>query len=176
MQEPDGSVTHIITGALSAMLRKRVSLSRMLACERASSSAFHTLWAAWQIAQAIGVTERLELSPLSSLQAYYSLAGREIEHEIAPLLSATGLGLVCWSPLAGGMLSGKFDRNSEGDKQARRATTPFPPLDIDRTYDLIDQLRSIADAHGASPAQIALAWLLHRKTVSTVLLGAKRVE
>jgi aryl-alcohol dehydrogenase-like predicted oxidoreductase len=133
-------------------------------------------WAAWQIAQAMGVTERLGLSPLSSLQAYYSLAGREIEHEIAPLLFATGLGLVCWSPLAGGMLSGKFDRNFEGDNQARRATTPFPPLDIDRTYDLIDELRSIAAAHGASPAQIALAWLLHRKTVSTVLLGAKRVE
>lgn len=133
-------------------------------------------WAAWQIAQAMGVTERLGLSPLSSLQAYYSLAGREIEHEITPLLSATGLGLVCWSPLAGGMLSGKFDRNFEGDNQARRATTPFPPLDIDRTYDLIDELRSIAAAHGASPAQIALAWLLHRKTVSTVLLGAKRVE
>ncbi|MBU0832920.1 MAG: aldo/keto reductase [Alphaproteobacteria bacterium] len=133
-------------------------------------------WAAWQIAQAMGVTERLGLSPLSSLQAYYSLAGREIEHEIGPLVSATGLGLVCWSPLAGGMLSGKFDRDSEGDNQARRATTPFPPLDLDRTYDLIDELRSIAAQHGASPAQIALAWLLHRKTVSTVLLGAKRQE
>jgi aryl-alcohol dehydrogenase-like predicted oxidoreductase len=133
-------------------------------------------WAAWQIAQAMGVTERLGLAPLSSLQAYYSLAGRDIEHEIGPLVSATGLGLVCWSPLAGGMLSGKFDRDSEGDKQARRATTPFPPIDPDRTYDLIDELRSIAAPHGASPAQIALAWLLHRKTVSTVLLGAKRLE
>lgn len=133
-------------------------------------------WAAWQIAQAMGVTERLGLTPLSSVQAYYSLAGREIEHEIAPLVSAVGLGLVCWSPLAGGMLSGKFDRNSEGDQQGRRTTVPFPPLDIDRTYDLIDELRSIADAYGASLAQIALAWLLHRKTVSTVLIGAKRVE
>lgn len=133
-------------------------------------------WAAWQIAKAMGVTERLGLSPLSSLQAYYSLAGREIEHEIAPLVSATGLGLICWSPLAGGMLSGKFDRRLEGDVQNRRTTVPFPPVDLDRTYDVIDELRSIADAHGASSAQIALAWLLHRKTVSTVLLGAKRIE
>lgn len=133
-------------------------------------------WAAWQIAQAMGVTERLGLAPLSSVQAYYSLAGREIEHEIAPLVTAAGLGLVCWSPLAGGMLSGKFDRNSEVDKQARRMTLSFPPVDSDRTYDVIDELRSIADTHGASPAQIALAWLLHRKSVSTVLLGAKRVE
>lgn len=133
-------------------------------------------WAAWQIAQAMGVTERLGLAPLSNVQAYYSLAGREIEHEIIPLVAATGLGLVCWSPLAGGMLSGKFDRASEGDTQGRRSTVPFPPLDIDRTDDVIDELRSIADAQGASVAQIALAWLLHRKTVSTVLLGAKRVE
>ncbi|KQW30250.1 aldo/keto reductase [Rhizobium sp. Root274] len=133
-------------------------------------------WAAWQIAQAMGATERLGLSPLSSLQAYYSLAGREIEHEIAPLVSATGLGLICWSPLAGGMLSGKFDRSLKGDEQNRRTTVPFPPVDTERAYDLIDELRGIADSYRASPAKIALAWLLHRKTVSTVLLGAKRVE
>jgi aryl-alcohol dehydrogenase-like predicted oxidoreductase len=133
-------------------------------------------WAAWQIAMAMGLTERLGLTPLASIQAYYSLAGREIENEIAPFLTATGLGLVCWSPLAGGMLSGKFDRKSEGDDQSRRATVPFPPIDVERTYDLIDELRTIAGSHGASVPQIALAWLLHRKIVSTVLLGAKRIE
>jgi aryl-alcohol dehydrogenase-like predicted oxidoreductase len=133
-------------------------------------------WAAWQIAMAMGLTERLGLAPLASIQAYYSLAGREIENEIAPFLAATGLGLVCWSPLAGGMLSGKFDRKTEGDDQSRRTTVPFPPIDVERTYDLIDVLRTIATSHGASVPQIALAWLLHRKIVSTVLLGAKRVE
>jgi aryl-alcohol dehydrogenase-like predicted oxidoreductase len=133
-------------------------------------------WAAWQIGQAMGLTERLGLTPLASLQAYYSLAGREIEHEIAPFLAATGLGLVCWSPLAGGMLSGKFDRNSDGDDLSRRSTLPFPPVDVDRIYDLLDELRIIARSHGASVPQIALAWLLHRKIVSTVLLGAKRVD
>ncbi|MBB5729043.1 aldo/keto reductase [Sphingomonas prati] len=133
-------------------------------------------WAAWQIAQAMGMTERLGLAPLASVQAYYSLAGREIEHEIAPFLAATGLGLVCWSPLAGGMLSGKFDRDTEGNDSSRRATVPFPPVDVDRTYDLIDELRTIARSHGASVPQVALAWLLHREIVSTVLLGAKRVD
>lgn len=133
-------------------------------------------WAAWQIAQAMGLTERLGLAPLASVQAYYSLAGREIEHEIAPFLESAGLGLICWSPLAGGMLSGKFDRTTEGDDQSRRTTLPFPPVDVDRTYDVIDELRAIAKSHGASVPQVALAWLLHRKIVSTVLLGAKRVD
>ena len=133
-------------------------------------------WAAWQIAQAVGLTERLGLAPLASLQAYYSLAGREIEHEIAPFLAASGLGLICWSPLAGGMLSGKFDRDTQGDDQSRRASMPFPPVDLDRTYGLIDELREIARSHDASVARIALAWLLHRKVVSTVLVGAKRVD
>lgn len=133
-------------------------------------------WAAWQIAQAMGLTERLGLAPLTSLQAYYSLAGREIEHEIAPLLASTGLGLVCWSPLAGGMLGGKVDRATPAADATRRATLPFPPIDVERTYDLIDELRDIAAAHEASVAQIALAWLLHRNVVSTVLVGAKRVD
>ena len=133
-------------------------------------------WAAWQIAQAMGLSERLGLAPLASLQAYYSLAGREVEHEIAPFLAATGVGLICWSPLAGGMLSGKFDRNTKGDDQSRRASMPFPPVDMERTYNLIDEVREIALSRGASIAQVALAWLLHRRIVSTVLLGAKRPD
>lgn len=110
-------------------------------------------WAAWQIAQAMGLTERLGLAPLASVQAYYSLAGREIEHEIAPFLAASGLGLICWSPLAGGMLSGKFDRATQGDDRSRRASMPFPPVDRDRTYDLIDALREIARSHGRTVAR-----------------------
>ena len=132
-------------------------------------------WAAWQIAQAMGVCERLGLAPLASVQGYYSLAGREIEHEIAPFLESAGLGLICWSPLAGGLLSGKFDRTAQGDGESRRASLPFPPVDLERTYGLIDELRQVAGARCASVAQIAVAWLLQRRIVSTVLIGAKRV-
>jgi aryl-alcohol dehydrogenase-like predicted oxidoreductase len=81
-----------------------------------------------------------------------------------------------WSPLAGGLLSGKFDRNTEAEKGTRRATFDFPPVNRDRAYDCIDAMRRIAEARKVSVAQIALAWLLHQPVVTSVIIGAKRAE
>ena len=111
-------------------------------------------WAAWQIAKALGIAERLGLSRFASLQAYYTIAGRDLERELVPMLQSEGLGLMVWSPLA-------FD---------------FPPVDKARAFDCIDVMRVIAEAKGVSVAQIALAWLLHQPAVTSVIIGAKRAE
>jgi len=133
-------------------------------------------WAAWQIAKALGISERLGLARFESLQAYYTIAGRDLEREIVPMLDSEGVGLMVWSPLAGGLLSGKFGRDSDGGADSRRSSFDFPPVNRDRAYDCIDAMRSIADAKGVSVAQIALAWLLHKKTVTSVIIGAKRPD
>ena len=131
-------------------------------------------WAAWQIARAIGKTEQFGLAPLASLQAYYSMIGRDIEHEIVPMLEAEGLGLMVWSPLAGGFLSGKFRRGQEGE--GRRAGFDFPPIDRDRGYDAVEAMDDIAASHGATVPQVALAWLLAKPAVSSVIVGARKLS
>lgn len=133
-------------------------------------------WAAWQIAKALGIAERLDLTGFASLQAYYSVVGRDLERELEPLLQSEGLGLLVWSPLAGGFLSGKQLRGQQAPEESRRAAIAFPPVDQVRGYEALDVLRSIAGAHGASIAQVSLAWLLHQKVVSSVLIGAKRMD
>lgn len=132
-------------------------------------------WAAWQVVKAVGVIEARRLSPILSLQAYYTLASRELEREIVPMLLSEKIGLMVWSPLAGGFLSGKYDRDGKA-ADGRRSTFDFPPVDKNRAYDAIDVMRTIAAAKKASVAQIALAWLLHQKVVTSVIVGAKRVE
>jgi aryl-alcohol dehydrogenase-like predicted oxidoreductase len=131
-------------------------------------------WAAWQIMKALGISERLGFERFVSLQAYYSLAGRDIEREIVPLLQSEGLGLMVWSPLAGGFLSGKYTRG--GEASGRRANFDFPPVDTDRAYDVIDVMREIAQGRGCTVAQVALAWLLGKPAVSSVIVGAKRPD
>jgi aryl-alcohol dehydrogenase-like predicted oxidoreductase len=133
-------------------------------------------WAAWQIMKALGIAERLGLARFESLQAYYTVAGRDLEREIVPMLESEGLGLLVWSPLAGGLLSGKYSRDSEGAKGDRRATFDFPPVNKSRAFDCIDAMRPIAEKRGVSVAQIALAWLLHRRVVTSVIIGAKRLQ
>jgi aryl-alcohol dehydrogenase-like predicted oxidoreductase len=133
-------------------------------------------WAAWQIAKALGISQRLGLARFESLQAYYTIAGRDLEREIAPMLRSEGVGLLVWSPLAGGFLSGKFTRESSGEAGSRRTTFDFPPVQMERAYDAIDVMRGIAAAKGVSVAQIAIAWLLHQPVVTSVIIGAKRVE
>jgi aryl-alcohol dehydrogenase-like predicted oxidoreductase len=133
-------------------------------------------WAAWQIVKALGIAERLGLSRFESLQAYYTVAGRDLEREIIPMLASEGVGLMVWSPLAGGLLSGKFARDYKGQEGSRRTTFDFPPVNRDRAYDCIDAMRPIALARGVSVAQVALAWLLHQPQVTTVIVGAKRPE
>jgi aryl-alcohol dehydrogenase-like predicted oxidoreductase len=104
------------------------------------------------------------------------VAGRELEREIIPMLASEGVGLMVWSPLAGGLLSGKFARDQKGQEGSRRTTFDFPPVNRDRAYDCIDAMLPIAQARGVSVAQVALAWLLHQPQVTTVIVGAKRPE
>lgn len=131
-------------------------------------------WAAWQIAKSLGLSQLKSLEKFASLQAYYSLAGRDLERDVIPMLDSEGLGLMVWSPLAGGFLSGKFTRDSKGE--GRRADFDFPPIDKEQGYDAVDAMRSIADAKGATVPQIALAWLLAKPAVTTVIIGAKRLD
>ncbi len=130
-------------------------------------------WAAWHVAKAMGIAERRNLAPIRSLQAYYTLAGRDLEREIVPMLTSEKVGLMVWSPLAGGFLSGKYGRDT-AQGEGRRATFDFPPVDRPRAYDVIDAMRPIAEAHGCTVAQVALAWLLHQPVVTSVIVGAKR--
>nr|WP_047168307.1 aldo/keto reductase [Sphingomonas sp. Y57] len=133
-------------------------------------------WAAWQIVKALGVSERRGLAGFASLQAYYSVAGRDLERELAPMVKSEGLGLMVWSPLAGGLLSGKFDIGNETSGEGRRAAFDFPPVDRGRARDVIAAMRPIAIEKGVSVAQVALAWLLHQPTVTSVIIGAKRAD
>lgn len=132
-------------------------------------------WAAWQIVKALGIAERLNLARFESLQAYYTLAGRDLERELVPMLRSEGLGLMVWSPLAGGLLSGKYGAGG-GEQGARRASFDFPPVDRGRADACLAAMRPIAEARGVSPAQVALAWLLHQPQVTSVIVGAKRPE
>jgi aryl-alcohol dehydrogenase-like predicted oxidoreductase len=129
--------------------------------------------AAWQLMKALGVSREQGLERFKCTQSYYSLAGRDLEREMLPLLKDQGLGLLVWSPLAGGFLSGKFTRDS-GDEAARRAKFDFPPVDKEKGFDILDVAKEIADRHGASVAQIALAWILANPAVTSVIIGARR--
>jgi aryl-alcohol dehydrogenase-like predicted oxidoreductase len=133
-------------------------------------------WAAWQIAKALGISERLGLARFESLQAYYTIAGRDLEREIVPMLKSENVGLMVWSPLAGGLLSGKYKRDGSSSEQGRRTNFQFPPVNMERAHDCIDAMAKMAEAKGVTVAQIALAWLLHQKVVTTVIVGAKRIE
>jgi len=130
-------------------------------------------WAAWQIMKALGIADKWGLARFVSLQAYYTVAGRDLERELVPLLEAEGLGLMVWSPLAGGLLSGKY---RQGGGEGRRASFDFPPVDRGRVDRLIDLMAPMAEKRRVSIAQIALAWLLHRPVVTSVIIGAKRLD
>ncbi|MCX5578335.1 aldo/keto reductase [Kaistia terrae] len=133
-------------------------------------------WASWQIMKALGIADHKDWARFASLQAYYTIAGRDLERDVVPMLRDQKVGLMVWSPLAGGFLSGKYDRDGKGPDGARRATFDFPPINKDRAYDVIDVMREIGDAKGVSVARIALAWLLHQPVVTSVIIGAKSVE
>ncbi|TKK67212.1 aldo/keto reductase [Ilyomonas limi] len=132
--------------------------------------------AAWQLMKALAFSEYTEQARFVSLQAYYTIAGRDLERELIPLLLDQKVGLMVWSPLAGGLLSGKYKRNGEGPEDARRVNFDFPPVNRDRAFDILDVLHPMAEAKGASVAQLALAWLLHQPAVSSVIIGAKKTE
>lgn len=128
-------------------------------------------YAAWQVAKCLGISERRNLARFQSIQLFYSIGGRDMERELGPLAQEEGLGILPWSPLAGGFFSGKFTRESAGE--GRRTQADFPPVDKDKAYDIIDVMKKIADAKGTSVARVGLAWLLHKPVVTSVIIGAK---
>ena len=129
---------------------------------------------AWQLMKALAVSREQRLEHFKCTQSYYSLAGRDLERETIPLLRDQKLGLLVWSPLAGGFLSGKFTRTG-GDESARRAKFDFPPVNKEKAFDVLDVLIPIAAAHGISVAQVALAWILSKDVVTSVIIGAKKI-
>jgi len=129
--------------------------------------------AAWQVMKGLGISDKRHLARFESVQAYYTIAGRDLEREMVPLLKDQQLGLMVWSPLAGGLLSGKFNADGTGPDGARRVSFDFPFVDKPRAFRCVDVMRGVAKRHEASVAQVALAWLLGRAQVTTVIMGAK---
>jgi aryl-alcohol dehydrogenase-like predicted oxidoreductase len=132
--------------------------------------------AAWQIAKANGLAAMHGWSRFESLQAYYTVAARDLERELVPVLADQQMGLMVWSPLAGGLLSGKYTREQEGPVGSRRTTFDFPPVDRQRAFACIDVMRRIGETQGVSVARVALAWLLAQKHVTTIIVGARNEE
>lgn len=132
-------------------------------------------WQAWKLMKALGLSEKNGWARPATLQAYYTIAGRDLERGIAPLLLAEKVGLMVWSPLAGGLLSGKYGRDGAGTNDGRRVSFDFPPVNKDRAFDCIDVMRPIAEARGVSVAQIALAYVLAKPFVMSAIIGAKTV-
>ena len=131
---------------------------------------------AWQAAKFVGIQERHGYARFVAAQMYYSLIGRDLEQEIAPFCDDAGVGIVVWSPLASGFLTGRYTRKDPMGNHGRLAGGDFPPIDRDRGYDLIDRMRPIADRHKATIAQVALGWMLAKPFVSTILLGASKMS
>ena len=129
--------------------------------------------AAWQLMKALGISEKDHLARFETIQSYYSIAGRDLERELCPLMESEQVGLLIWSPLAGGFLSGKFARDQQGPDDARRANFDFPPVDETRGYVVLDALAEVAKEHEVSVARVALAWLLHQRVTTSVIIGAR---
>src|SRR5260221_2031169 len=133
-------------------------------------------WQAWKIAKALGISEFRNLARFDTLQAYYSIAGRDLEREIVPLLESERVGLLVWSPLAGGLLSGKYSRTNQKPADSRRTEYDFPIVDKERTWKILDVIAPIAKEHGCSPARVSLAWLFAETVVTSLIIGAKRLD
>jgi len=131
---------------------------------------------AWVASKALTFAAERRLARFESAQVYYSIAGRDIEREIVPLCQAEGVAILPWSPLAGGLLSGKFDPAKKGPADARRASFDFPPVNLERLPRVLAALNEVAKAHQVSVARVALAWLLTRPFVTSVIIGAKRPD
>ena len=131
--------------------------------------------AAWHLMKALSISEARGWSKFVSLQAYYTIAGRDLERELVPLLLDQKVGLMVWSPLAGGFLTGKY-LSQEGKEEARRTNFDFPPIDKERAITVLEVMDKIAKEKNKSIAQIALGWLLHQPVVTSVIIGAKKTE
>jgi aryl-alcohol dehydrogenase-like predicted oxidoreductase len=135
-------------------------------------------FAGWQVMKALGISERTGLTRFVSHQVYLSLHERSAEYEIVPSALDQGLGLLIWSPLAGGLMSGKYRRGQDAPPGTRHATEwNEPPIyDADKLYDTIEVLVEVAQERGVSSAEVALAWLLARPGVASVIVGARTEE
>jgi aryl-alcohol dehydrogenase-like predicted oxidoreductase len=129
--------------------------------------------AAWHLMKALGISAREGLARFETIQSYYSIAGRDLERELVPLMESEGVGLLIWSPLAGGFLSGKFARDKKRPDDTRRAKFNFPPVDETRGYAVLDVLAEVAREHEVSVARLALSWLLHQRVTTSVIIGAR---
>jgi aryl-alcohol dehydrogenase-like predicted oxidoreductase len=134
-------------------------------------------WPAWLAAKAVGIQRARGYSQFRGAEMYYSLVGRDLEHEVVPFCLDAGVGVMVWSPLAGGFLSGKYTRQQpKGGSGDRLGGFDFLPYDRERGFALVEVLKGIGTAHGASPAQVAIAWLLTRPAVASVLIGASSMQ
>lgn len=135
-------------------------------------------YSAWHLMKALGIAERRGFAPIASQQIHYSLHAREAEYELVPLAVDQGVGILVWSPLAGGLLSGKYRRDVPPPAGSRLLTDwNEPPVpDQGRLYDIVEVLVAVAEEHGVSAAQVALAWTIARPGISTVIIGARTTE
>lgn len=133
-------------------------------------------WPAWMVMKAQGIADKNGWNKFIGLQYFYSLAGRDIEREIVPLAQDQNLGIMPWSPLAGGFLSGKYTRDIEKTGNSRRDTFDFPPIDKEKTYDIVDVITEIGQQYNASPSQIALTWVRQQPGITSTIIGAKNIE
>jgi aryl-alcohol dehydrogenase-like predicted oxidoreductase len=131
---------------------------------------------AWMVAKANGIADKMGWTKFDALQNYYSIAARDVERELVPLALSEGLALMPWSPLAGGFMSGKFTRKNEVAGDSRRDSFDFPPVNKAKAYDIIDVLLEIAENHKVSAAQVALAYILRKPAVTSIIIGAKKHE
>jgi len=133
-------------------------------------------WPAWMVMKALGIAEKNGWNKFVGMQYFYALAGRDIEREIIPLAADQNLAIMPWSPLAGGFLGGKYNRNTEKAEGSRRTTFDFPPINKEKAYDIIDVIAEIGKSHNASVAEIALAWVRLQKGITSTIIGAKNID
>lgn len=132
----------------------------------------------WQLMKALAISDKQNLEKFVTLQAYYSLVSRDLENELVPLCLDQKLGILPWSPLGGGFLTGKYRRGKDRPKNARRTDreSQFLQFDEENGFDIVDELEKIAKNHKATIAQAALNYLLRKRGVSSVIIGARTKE
>lgn len=131
---------------------------------------------AWKAAKMVGIQKHYNYAPFIAAQMYYSLLGRDLEQEVVPFVEDAGIGVLVWSPLAGGFLSGKYTREHPTPDGGRLNQFKLPPIDVEKGYDVVDAIKPMAQAHSASPAQVAIAWILTKPFISSVIVGANKMH
>jgi aryl-alcohol dehydrogenase-like predicted oxidoreductase len=131
---------------------------------------------AWKVVKANGIAEQRNWTKFVATQNYYSVAGRDIEREIVPMAHSEGISIMPWSPLAGGFLSGKYTRESQKAGNSRRDDFDFPPINKEKAFDIIDVMKEIANKHNSTVARVALAWMLQKPGVTSIIIGAKQID